>query len=147
MRTCVGLQPSHSGSHHAHEPAREALLLARPLILISTTDLPTQVGRLTCTKSTLAIHCVMAYPTVRRVRIFYIVGALHVGCALYTYGVPHREGCAQHGCVFTWQPRTKSSSRVSYSTRSPRSDTRTTARRPPRHICTVRILQGNVFYA
>ena len=47
----------HSGSHHAHEPAREALLLSRPLILISTTDLPTHVGRHTCTRSTLAIHC------------------------------------------------------------------------------------------
>ena len=33
-------------SHHAAEPAREALLLAGPLILISTTDLPTHVGRI-----------------------------------------------------------------------------------------------------
>jgi hypothetical protein len=30
----------HSGSHHAPEPAREALLLARPLLLVPTTDLP-----------------------------------------------------------------------------------------------------------
>jgi hypothetical protein len=48
----------HSGSHHAREPAREALLFARPLILISTTDLPTQVCRHSCIRSTLAIHCV-----------------------------------------------------------------------------------------
>jgi hypothetical protein len=47
----------HSGSHHAAEPAREAWIVSRPLLLISTTDLPTQVGRLSCTKSTLAIHC------------------------------------------------------------------------------------------
>jgi hypothetical protein len=52
--SCIAL---HSGSHHAREPAREALLLARLLILISTTDLPTHVGRHTCTRSTLAIHC------------------------------------------------------------------------------------------
>jgi hypothetical protein len=35
---------------------------ARPLILISTTDLPTQVRRLSCTRSTLAIHGVHTRP-------------------------------------------------------------------------------------
>ena len=45
----------HSGSHHAPEPAREALLLARPLLLVCTTDLPTQVGRHRCTRSTVSV--------------------------------------------------------------------------------------------
>jgi hypothetical protein len=62
----------HSGSHHAPEPAREAWIVSRPLILISTTDLPTHVGRLRCTRSTLAIHC---------------------GYVLYAYDVSYRVVC------------------------------------------------------
>ena len=58
---------THSGSHHAAEPAREALLLAGPLILISTTDLPHSGGPAQLHKigsgdplwlvGTLQVHC------------------------------------------------------------------------------------------
>ena len=49
--------PVRHAIHSAPLPAREALLVARPPILISTTGLPTHVGRHRCTTSTLAIHC------------------------------------------------------------------------------------------
>ena len=68
----------HSGYHHAREPAREALLFARPLILISTTDLPTQVGRHSCTRSTLAIHCVEILSSERNRNAIYLARIISV---------------------------------------------------------------------